>query len=242
LPVREGEVAEIPEPCGGEAVGEVLATGFGGIAAHGAVHERRIAGGERVPIVPLVPHQGEAAAGPQDPPELAEGSHGLEPVEGLGTHDEVHVGVGQARRLRRRLAHDDPRVGGECRAHGGVRLDREHAHALLGEEPRRDAGARADVRRDERRGRAEPAEDGGHGISRIVGPRPRVVARPNGEAALGVLLPEGSSVALARHAGFRPTTSRSAGAITSAASSSAAARQERRSAAAFAFVNGGTRA
>src|SRR5262249_58346008 len=86
---------------------------------------------------------------------------------------------------------DAPGGGGNRGAHPRVGLVREHAPAFLGEEARRDAGARADVRRNERRGGTEPVEDGGHRLARVVGPGPRVVARAAGEAALRVLLREG---------------------------------------------------
>ena len=48
-----------------------------------------------VGLVPLVPDEGQAAAGPEHPGELGQRHVAVEPVEGLGHGDRVERGVGE---------------------------------------------------------------------------------------------------------------------------------------------------
>ena len=106
-------------------------------------------GHQRVGLVPLVPHEGEAAAGPQHPVDLRQGLLVGEPVEGLGADDGVHGAVGQRDGLGGPVQGPGPGQGrDQLLSHLGHRFHRDHLRPGRGQQSGELAGARAQIDAD----------------------------------------------------------------------------------------------
>ena len=97
---------------------------------------------------PPVEEHGEAAAGPEHTPDLAERARAVEPVEGLGAEDGVDRAVRERDLLGaagKRLRLGDGAL--EQGPHPGQRLDRDDVREMPDEQPGQLAGARGEVER-----------------------------------------------------------------------------------------------
>ena len=182
--------------------------------------------GRRLVVLhPVVPEQGEAAAGPDHARELGDGARRVEPVEGVRADDRVERGAGQRERLRGGVE----RLGAgqlpdQALAQPGERLHRDDVEARGEQRAGQLARARADVG-DARAGR-EP-ELPGHGrddLRRVAGPAELVLLRHVGEAGDERMEGHGGSLDTPP---FRVWRSRDAGVLVARRGAAGAARDLR---------------
>ena len=143
LPMLEGRALVAPGP---EEAPQRVRVGHVLVPHRGVVRPVRqqqpLVGGEERGAVdaPLVPHEGDPARGPEDARELAPSEAGVEPVERLPCHDEVHACVREGGPLgRARDAREAREVSQQLlarRAHRPVGLDPEDTVAVAQEQAR----------------------------------------------------------------------------------------------------------